>query len=238
LEKPIGARKEARWLEAHDAALILESARTFVPDVDHGALPCIYPLLAAFLLTGGRSAEVLGLDVDDVSLQRKTITFRPNEWRRLMTGTSHRSLPLWPQIEEILRNYLMERERTGGVGRLLFPSCAVDDEDESSEDQQAESANEGDKASESRIVDFRKSLDTIAKRAGWKAGEIRSKMFRHTYCAARLQTLDRGHPVSPYTVGKEMGHGGTAMVERVYSHLAPGPGPAPVGGGRVQSRAA
>ena len=26
-------------------------------------------------------------------------------------------------------------------------------------------------------------------------------------------------PVSPYTVGKELGHGGTSMVERVYSHL-------------------
>jgi hypothetical protein len=25
--------------------------------------------------------------------------------------------------------------------------------------------------------------------------------------------------VSPFTVGKELGHGGTSMVERVYSHL-------------------
>ena len=33
-------------------------------------------------------------------------------------------------------------------------------------------------------------------------------MFRHTYCAARLQTLDHGEPVSPFTVGKELGHGG------------------------------
>ncbi len=44
-------------------------------------------------------------------------------------------------------------------------------------------------------------------------------MFRHTYCAARLQTLDRGAPVSDYTVAKELGHGGRAMVERVYGHL-------------------
>jgi integrase len=62
-------------------------------------------------------------------------------------------------------------------------------------------------------------LDAVALRAGWKAGEIRTKMFRHTYVAARLQTLDGGAPVSIYTVSREAGHGSTAMVQRVYSHL-------------------
>ena len=52
-----------------------------------------------------------------------------------------------------------------------------------------------------------------------KPGEIRSKMFRHTYCAARLQTVDQGAPVSTYTVAREMGHGGEAMVRKVYGHL-------------------
>jgi integrase len=44
-------------------------------------------------------------------------------------------------------------------------------------------------------------------------------MFRHTYCAARLQTLDNGAPVSVFTVANELGHGGTALVNRVYGHL-------------------
>jgi integrase len=44
-------------------------------------------------------------------------------------------------------------------------------------------------------------------------------MFRHTYCAARLQTLDAGAPVSPFTVSRELGHGSRTMVEQVYSHL-------------------
>src|SRR5437870_8434996 len=61
--------------------------------------------------------------------------------------------------------------------------------------------------------------EAVAVRAGWKPGEIRSKMFRHTYCAARLQTVDQGAPVSTYTVAREMGHGGEAMVRRVYGHL-------------------
>jgi len=183
----------------HDeAALLLESARTYRPEPDAHAGP-IYPLLSVLLLTGGRTSEVLGLQVDDVSLQRKTITFRPNEWRRLKTLTSHRSVRLWPQAEAILRAYFAEKEREGGLGRLLFPSPVS--------------------RSESLITDFRKALDVVAMRAGWNKGEIRSKMFRHTYCSARLQTLDGGAPVSPFTVGKELGHGGTSMVERVYSHL-------------------
>ncbi len=69
------------------------------------------------------------------------------------------------------------------------------------------------------VTDFRKALDAVAGRAGWKAGEIRSKIFRHTYCATRLQTLDQGAPVSVFTVAKEMGHGGETMVRKVYGHL-------------------
>ncbi|MGH8569786.1 MAG: hypothetical protein ACREXU_17735, partial [Gammaproteobacteria bacterium] len=37
-----------------------------------------HELVATFLLTGGREAEVLGLEVDDVSLDRSVVTFRPN----------------------------------------------------------------------------------------------------------------------------------------------------------------
>src|SRR2546428_12424860 len=69
------------------------------------------------------------------------------------------------------------------------------------------------------LSDTRKLLDRIGKRVGWKRGEIRHRIFRHTYCAARLQTLDRGAPVSPYVVSRELGHGSEEMVRRVYSHL-------------------
>jgi integrase len=198
MEKPTSKRQEAQWLEVHDAALLLEAARL------HKAEPArhfAYPLVATFLLTGGRTSEIMGLEVSDVSFDRKTVTLRPNEWRRLKTGTSFRSVPLWPQLEEILQAYVFGA--TAPPGQLLFPSLRM-------------------KALEKRetmINDFRKLLDAIAERAGWKPGEIRSKMFRHTYCAARLQTLDNEAPVSPYTVAKELGHGGEAMVRRVYGHL-------------------
>jgi integrase len=68
------------------------------------------------------------------------------------------------------------------------------------------------------LTDWRDLLDEVAA-AGWKGADIRSKMFRHTYCAARLQTLDGDAPVSVYTVAKELGHGGEAMVRAVYGHL-------------------
>ena len=110
-EKPRPPQREAQWLEVPDAALLLESART-LPTVETAAGQGIgaalaYPLLATFLLSGGRRAEVLGLELDDVSFDRGTVTFRPHAHRRLKTRTSWRVVPLFPQLAEI----------------MLFPSC-------------------------------------------------------------------------------------------------------------------
>src|SRR2546425_4467493 len=198
-KKPTAQKREAKWLEISDASLLLESARLYRPDHRMGRRPPIsfpYPLLATFVLTGGRESEVLGLEVSDVSFDRRTITFRPNTWRRLKTGTSHRVVPMPPQLEEILRPYVFGERPPS---RLLFPSFVGD--------------------AERMVTDFRKVLDGVAVKAGWKPGEIRSKMFRHTFCAAALQLLDRDEPISVYTVSRWMGHGGTALVNRTYSHL-------------------
>ncbi len=199
LDKPVAQRGEAKWLEVDAAAEYLEAARTYRPRVEDGATPWVYPIIATFLLTGGRQSEVLGLEVDDVSFQRKTITFRPNDWRRLKTRTSHRVVPLPPQLEEILRAYLLAREQEAPLGSLLFPSAR----------------GEG----EGLIRDIRKALDHVSERAGWQKGEVRTKAFRHSFCAAALQLLDRGHPISPWTVAKWMGHGGQSLVDRIYGHL-------------------
>jgi len=99
---------------------------------------------------------------------------------------------LHPQLEEILREYLRGPHRP--TGDLLFPSLAT--------------------GREAMLTDARKPIDHIAERAGWKPGEIRTKMFRHTYCAARLQTLDGGAPIPLYTVSRELGHTSQAMVRR------------------------
>ena len=83
LEKPAARGVEARWLEVPDAALLLDAARTYRPPRgQRRPLPFGYEVIATFLLTGGREAEVLGLEVADVSLDRGVVTFRPNSWRR------------------------------------------------------------------------------------------------------------------------------------------------------------
>src|SRR5215469_2759825 len=120
-EKPTGLKREARWLEVHDAALLLEAARTWRPSCSWLAVPFAYELVATWLLTGGRPSEVTGLEVDDVSLDRESVTFRPHAHRRLKTQTSHRTVPLWPQLADILRDYFPRREQLG-PGTLLFPS--------------------------------------------------------------------------------------------------------------------
>jgi integrase len=197
MDKPSAPSHEANWLEVHDAALLLESARRYMPPKGKaGALPFMYPLIASYLLTGGRTREVLGLEVSDISFDRKIVTFRPHEHRRLKTKAARRNVPLWPQLSEILQEYVFAGESPLGEG-LLFSSPRTG----------------------AMLRDFRKPHDEIAEKVGWKAGEIRSKMFRHTYWAARLQTLDNGAPVSPYTVARELGHGGDSLVKRIYGHL-------------------
>jgi len=203
LDKPSGAdRDEADWLEVPDAALLLEAARTLPPNTNGGprsTFPYAYPLVATFLLTGGRQREVRGLELDDVSFDAGTVTSRPNRWRRLKIPGSHRTVPLWPQLREILQPYVGQRVIDRG-GTLVFPAT-------------------GPGGAEQMIADFRKLLDVVAKRAGWQAGEIRSKRFRHTYISARIQTTDGGAPVSVFTVAREVGHSSTAMIEKVYGHL-------------------
>jgi integrase len=208
--KPKANRREAKWLEVSDCAVLLERARVCKPVREHG-IKYALPLIATFLLTGGRCREVLGLEVSDISLERRLVTFRENDWRRLKTTGSTRSVPLWPQLENILRAYLDGPDAP--TGSLLFPS----------RDREGR---------EAMIDDVRKLLDKVAvvwttssvaaakpQPVDWKPGEIRTKMFRHSYCAARLQTLDHGAPVGVYTVARELGHGSLAMVTKVYGHL-------------------
>lgn len=208
VDKPSSTPEEADWLMVPDAAALIEAARRYQPPAESNAAPWIHELIATFLLTGGRRSEVLGLEGSDVSFERGTVTFRPNQWRRLKTRTSHRTVPLWPQLAEILLAY--GNRPHGAETGLWFPSRVG-----------------------GLVQDFRKQLDSVAETAGWEVGEIRSKMFRHTYCSARLQTADRiirtlpdGEeteqwvPVSPFSVAKELGHGGAGLVEKVYGHVA------------------
>ena len=200
-EKPEIARSATRCLEVPEAALLLEIARTYPVKKHEPEMALAYPLIAAFLLTGGRAKEVLGLRLQDVSTDRRTVTFRPNEFHeggRLKTKGSTRTVPLWPQLADILMPLLDRRAIEGG--RLLFRSPHIAER-------------------EVALTDLRDLLDRVARRAGWQDGEIRTRPFRVTYATARLQTLDNGAPVSPWTVEKELGHGSRDMLEEVYGRV-------------------
>jgi integrase len=213
IDKPKAETGEAHFLDLHDAALLLEAARRFDPQPDGLAarlgesIPgeMMHAIIGTLLLTGARLSEALGLEVHDVSLDRQKVTVRPNQHRRLKTKNAHRTVPLQPQLAAILRDYLADAGDTDDavagqilpVGRLLFPSPRTG----------------------GMIRDIRKPLDKIAESAGWEAAEIRPHALRHTFCAHRLQCLDHGAAISPFTVSRELGHGGTSLVERVYGHL-------------------
>ena len=174
----------------------------------HMSIPFPGPLVATFLLMGGRKSEVLGLTAEDIAFDRNLVHIRPNAFRRLKTDNATRQVRLWPQLREILQKHVFE---DGHVSGLLFPSPA----------------------GTGMIQDLEKMLDGIARFIGWDEGSIRSKMFRHTYCSARLQTFEwqkvgedehgkpnlEAIPVSPFNVGREMGHGGDSRVKRIYGHL-------------------
>lgn len=210
--KPTEPKHEADYLPPEEIALLLESARTYKPAVaipqEHGGEvnpkgnPHVYPFLATLALTGCRFSEVAGLLVDDVSLNLGKVYIRPNELRRLKTRGSKRAVPLWPQLREILEAYFAEREKSGGLGTLLFPGRGSDAD-----------------GKERLVTDIRKALGAIAKRAGFPDGSVRPHMLRHSYCAARIQTSDRGRPIAMYTVARELGHSSTSMIEDVYGHL-------------------
>lgn len=201
VHKPTPEAKEADFLTAPEAALVLEAAKLYEPPEGQAATPHVLPLVAGFLLTGCRKSELLGLLVEDVSFDRKAIHVRPNEFRpSLKTRRSRRTVPLWPQLEEIWREHVFHRDEP--LGELLFPSPVPDEDGE-----------------ERMLTELRRMLDAVGKLAGFEEGRLRTKVFRHTYCSARLQTLDAGYPVAPFTVSRELGHSSTRMVERVYAHL-------------------
>ncbi|MGH7582349.1 MAG: tyrosine-type recombinase/integrase [Gemmatimonadales bacterium] len=210
-ERPQADPSPNVWLEVDDAARLLEAARTYpVTPVRKDptrlrdpATMLAYPHLATFLLTGGRADEVLGLDVADLLFDRKLIAFRPNQWRRGKKGKTagaERMVPMWPQLEAILRDYLQGRHlelRLQFDTTLLFPS--------------AETGR--------RLNDIRKMIDRVAKRAGLQEGIYRATAFRKTFATAALQILDHGAPIAQRTVQAWLGHASGAMLEAVYGKL-------------------
>lgn len=204
-ERPVREPSRTPWLEVPEAAALLEAARTYRTGANEPEMHLAYPLIATFLLTGGRADEVLGLDLSDISFDRKLVFFRPNQWRSGKKGKTTgatRAVPLWPQLEEALHAYLQGphldlRLKFDPGLTLLYPSPHTG----------------------RRIRDIRGIIDRVARRAGLSEGIYRSRAFRISYATARLQTTDGGAPIAQKTVEVELGHASGAMLQKVYGRL-------------------
>ena len=132
---------------------------------------------------------------------RGVIRVRPNRWRALKSPCAERAVPLFPELAAILSDY-----RTGPYaprGALLFPSPLP--------------------PGERPLRNLRRAFSSLPMperlTGPGRPAALRPRLLRHSYCAARLQTLDGGAPISPFTVARELGHEGLDMVLRIYGHL-------------------
>lgn len=184
---------EANHLEPGEAARVLETARKMETDPASRCYDHLHALLATFLYTGGRKKEVLGLERRDVKLKAGEVKIRPNDWRSLKNRWSQRKVPLWSELEKILRPYMERREDDHP---LLFPNR------------------------DGEMLDtLRWSLSTVEDKTKKLDTHLTLKVFRHTYASVRVQTLDGGEPISTWQVARELGHKSTKQVEERYAHL-------------------
>ena len=177
-------QRTEEFFEIDEAARFLDASRR---------LDLHYELIGTFLLTGARRSEVFGLLVGDIDLENKLVRIQPNEHRGLKRVWSERAVPLWPQLEDILRPYLAASG--AAPAELLFPA-----------------------RSGGMIPDLRVTLGAIAAEAGMERPRLTK--FRHTYATARLQTTDGGSQIALWTVAKEMGHKSVARIEDTYGHAS------------------
>lgn len=191
-EKPKVSRREKEWYEHDQAGRLIRAAKAHDRAAGPRSIDFMQELLATFLLTGGRRAEVLGLLRKDVDRQEGIVWFRANEHRDLKRDHARRYVPLWPQLEAILE----QRLEALGDEELLFASPRTGN----------------------MLSHLRKAMRKIADAAGVDRRPTPT-MCRHTYTAARLQTLDNGEPVSVYTVAQELGHRDLQQIEETYGHL-------------------
>jgi hypothetical protein len=92
---------------------------------DYRHLILRFVTISCIRLRSTHHQKALGLERDDVSFDRKTVTFRPNQWRRLKNPRSHRVAPLWAQLEDILHPWVLGRRLEIRAGSCFRPSRRV-----------------------------------------------------------------------------------------------------------------
>lgn len=188
LMRELGRRNRAtEWLSVSELALLLESARTFGCEAQTGervlSLPCLYELVATFMLTGASEDELKRLQVSHLDFESRTINIPDPKARRV-----GRPIPMHSQLHEILRPYVQRLGRTSG---FVFTTATGE------------------------AIPLLLILKLIAKRAGFEHGQIRTEVIRMSYIIHRLACTDRGSPIDPYKVAREVGYTSRRLVKKV-----------------------
>jgi len=201
----LGEAAEASFLEMDEAAHLLEGARRLDRKPGGGRrFRFMFAIVAVMLLAGLRESETYALRVQDVDFEKGFLHVRTKKQtrgtrrsRRLKTGHAIRVVPLWPQLREILEPHIASLPNSEPTAHV-FPADA---------------------SGERSVSCVRGSFARIVADAGLTDKGVTFHTLRHTYGAARIQTLDHDEPVAMYTVARELGHGGTQLLERRYAHL-------------------
>jgi integrase len=189
------------FLEIYEAHALLSASE----NAELVEIP-IQAIASTYLHTGGRKAEVLGLERENLDFERKVVRFVSNQYRTIK-DYDERSVPMWPALEKDLRRHLEECPSTSS---LVFEGRS-----KTGRPQMITSYH---KAFQ-RVKWAAAGLLEQSMRASFLKKEINPRVLRVTYCSARLQTLDRGAPVASWTVESEMGHASGKMIKRVYGRL-------------------
>jgi integrase len=202
--KPRAGGNNTDFLETVEGAAVLDALLQ-----TGGGIVARVVLSFCMALAGLRWSEATGLRASDIDFARRVIVVAGNEHRKVKTrAKGHRAVPLWPQLEMLLRAYLQRHPRIGAT--LLCPT------------QRGERT--------APIKDVRslyRNAFTVAKATLDSAGighelgraNLTPQVWRVTYCSARLQTTDHGAPVADVVVQGEMGHTSMEMITRVYGRV-------------------
>jgi len=170
------------------------------------------PVLLTFIwaVTGARRIGARGLLMTDLDRHHGVVSFVCNAWRKIKgRELGHRSVPLWPLLALAVRAYRPPHKLRSGD--LLCPAiskkgleCMISD------------VRPLWRQAQDRAIEI---LDEADIEHGLRIHRVTPRALRVAYASARVQTLDRGEPVSDRTVAYELGHQSKQMLDRVYVRI-------------------
>lgn len=184
VDRPGVPKSGTKLLAPWQIALLLLSARTLPREGMGGRAP--YPhahALLSFLVYSGSRED------EARRMDVQDVDFNRGELhiRGTKTAGSDRYVPMPAPLRAVLLDHVRTLGRLSGP---LFPS-----------------------AQGGRVGSWTKSLDSIARRAGFAPGEVRTRRFRVSF-ASDVLTVDGA---DPSTVRHWLGHSSLALLDRTYA---------------------